>query len=89
MPNTYTPPIISVTFDMDYGFRLMATSHGRAEIAGERIFRAEPWPDIAWSHAVEADAERDAVTLRLYLTDCASGKRREVAATRARAWWED
>ncbi len=90
MSNTYIPPQISVSFDFDTGWQLMATSHSRTAIAGERIFRAEPWPQIRFCHDNEAGAERDAVTLRAYLAECASGKRAEKEdAPRARGWWED
>jgi len=89
MPNTYTPPIISIAYDMEEGcWQLFATSHGRTTIAGERIFRAEPWPDVRFRHPSEQEAERDAQTLRDYLDECASGKRKDVESV-AHGWWED
>ena len=61
-------PTISVLFDADIEqFRLYCTSHGHTAIAGQRIFRAPPHPDIQFSHDSQADAEADAATLRDYL----------------------
>lgn len=60
------PLAISVAFE-DGAHRLMATSYGRTSRAGERLFRAQPWPDIQFSHATAADAEADAATLTTYL----------------------
>lgn len=89
MASAYTPPEISVAYDMETDSHiLMATSHARTAIVGPRIFRAEPWPAVKFSHATQESAERDAATLRGYLEECASGKRRE-KEQRARAWWED
>ncbi len=88
---TYTPPIISVTYDADEGQHvLMATNHGRTSTAGERILRAEPWPEIQFKHDSAETAERDAATLRAYLDECSAGRRRdkEDEPTR-RGWWED
>ena len=48
-------------------FRIYVTSHGRKAEAGERIFRAKPWPDIQFCHDLKEDAETDAEQLRLYL----------------------
>lgn len=89
--NTYTPPDISVAFDMDECEHvLMATSHSRTSIAGERIFRAEPWPKIRFRHPTAEEAERDAATLRLYLKLYAKGKLRDKEhEPRRRGWWED
>ncbi len=88
MANTYTPPIISVAFDMDEGLHvLMATSHSHTAIAGERIFRAEPHPSIKFRHEREEDANRDAGVLRSYLEECATGKIKEGAPV-GRGWWQ-
>lgn len=86
MPRTYHPPDISVRSTLDGGFRLFASSYGRTEIAGERLFRAEPWPDVAWTHATRAEAEADAATLRSYLQACAEGKLKERESRRG--WWQ-
>lgn len=89
MANSYTPPIISVSFDMDdMTYRLMATSVGGTAIAGERIFRGEPWPAIKWSHPDEQGAEKDAGVLRAYLEECATGKTKD-SGPRAKGYWED
>ena len=78
----YVPPIITVAHDFDEGvYVLMATSHHSTEPAGERLFRAEPWPRIRFSHTSEQAAEKDASVLRAYLADCASGKRKDKAPT--------
>ncbi len=88
MANSYTPPIISVAFNMDEGqYQPMATSHSHTAIAGERIFRGEPWPSVRWSHADGAAAEKDAAVLREYLEECASGKQKE-SGPRAKGWWQ-
>ncbi len=48
-------------------FVLMASSHGHTAIAGPRILRAAPHPDIQWSHPDRDSAEKDAVKLSAYL----------------------
>lgn len=74
--NTYTPPAISVALDLDSGQHVIMAEGiiGGPAVAGERLLRAEPWPKVQWRHDNEADAERDAATLRTYLAACASGK---------------
>lgn len=90
MSTTYRPPEITVAYDMDSDrFQLMATNHQRTAIAGPRIFRAEPWPEVAFSHATQEAAERDAATLRSYLDDCASGKRKDRSGSTKKGWWQD
>jgi len=88
--NTYTPPTITVIFDLDEDAHvLMATGRGGTVIAGERILRAEPWPSVKFRHDAAESAEADAATLRAYLAECASGKRVEKEdGPRARGWWE-
>jgi hypothetical protein len=87
----YVPPVISISHDEETGeYTLMAENFGRAATVGPRIFRAEPWPAVKAVHTDAAGAERDAETLRDYLADCASGKRRESAAKPTRrGWWQD
>lgn len=81
MATAYTPPAISVTYDMETDEHvLMATNYGRAATAGERLFRAEPHPRIKFRHATADAAEADAETLRVYLEECATGKRKEAPA---------
>lgn len=84
-------PVISVEQDLDSGeFSLVATSYGQTMPCGPRLFRASPFPAIAFSHTSQESADRDAATLRQYLEDCASGKRKEKAAEQGRrGWWED
>lgn len=66
----YTPPAITVQFDLDSDeFVLMATSHARTQPAGERLFRAQPWPSVSWRHTSQESAEADAATLRAYLAN--------------------
>lgn len=84
----YTPPTISVSFDADTEtYELMATNHNRTAPVGERIFRAEPWPDIKFRHTDKAAATHDAQVLREYLEECASGKRKGGAPV-GRGWWQ-
>lgn len=49
------------------GYALFATGIGGKAIAGPRIFRAPPHPDIQFSHPDKASAEIDAEKLRKYL----------------------
>lgn len=86
----YTPPAIHVEFDLETEAHvLMATNHGRTATAGERLFRGEPWPKVRFSHETEAAALRDAATLRAYLAECASGKRKEAVAAIGADYWQD
>lgn len=74
----FTPPTISVISDLDTGsFDLYASSYGQTMPCGPRLFRASPFPAIAFSHTNQEDAEKDAATLRAYLEDCASGRRKD------------
>ncbi len=67
-------------------FRLMCDDGRMSPTpAGARLFRAEPWPEIAFAHETAEAAENDARKLRAYLaalpTAKASKKRtRESAA---------
>lgn len=70
MSAIYAPPVITVQFDLDSDeFVLMATSHARTQPAGERLFRAQPWPAVSWRHATAEAAERDAEAVRKYLAN--------------------
>lgn len=61
-------PIISVRFDFDSGeYVLYATSYGITAPAGCRLARGGELPSVAFRHAFEADAERDAKALQEYL----------------------
>lgn len=83
----WTPPQITVE-PLANQFAICATNHGRMALAGERIFRAEPWPRIKFLHDDRATADADATTLRIYLNECATGKRKDTPQTR-RGWWQD
>jgi hypothetical protein len=49
---------------------LMVSSRiGPPDIAGPRILRSAPHPDIQWRHATEAGALADAATLQRYLEE--------------------
>lgn len=93
-------PTISVSEDLETSaFVLMATSYSKTEPAGPRLFRGGEIPDIAFVHATEAEANRDAALLQDYLNNL--GKQRKgkrgaeeevVAATEvdlSGAWWND
>lgn len=59
---------ITIQESFDTGeFHLYATSHSRTSIAGERLFRGYPRPDIKFRHATREAAEIDAATLQTYL----------------------
>ena len=61
-------PTITVSQDMDSGlFELYATSYGRTVVAGPRLFRAPPHPDIRWQHDTAEEAATAAATLTRYL----------------------
>ena len=69
------PVIISTSYGLDAGqWQLFATSYSRTEPAGPRLFRAAPWPEIAFTHDDEAAANKDAAKLREYL-DAIAAKR--------------
>lgn len=67
----------------------MATSYTKTELAGPRLFRAAPHPDIKFTHDSQADALKDAEKLRVYLDQCASGKIKDSKETSVRGWWEE
>jgi hypothetical protein len=50
----------------DLCFRIYCESHGRVAIAGPRILRGGPWPEVQWAHETQAEAEKDAEKLRQY-----------------------
>jgi len=67
-------PAISTAFDADTEeFVIMATSYGRSAVAGPRILRAPPHPDIAYRHKTEDGANRDAAKLRAYFEGLGKG----------------
>lgn len=66
---------ISVAYDLDEGLHVLyATSYGRTNVAGPRLFRAPPWPEIAFAHATQEQAEADAAKLRAYLESLVAKK---------------
>lgn len=96
MSAIYTPPQITVAFDADEDyFVLMATSYGRTSPAGERLFRAQPWPDISFRHFTQESAETAAATLRAYLANPPKRTRKtseeaEIPSHAAqKGWWQD
>jgi hypothetical protein len=57
-------PVLSVAFSPeDLCFRIYC---GRVAIAGPRILRGYPHPDIQWAHETQEAAEKDAEKLRGY-----------------------
>lgn len=78
-------PLISVLFDADRElWTLYATSHGHTAVAGPRIFRAPPHPDIQFAHDTQEAATRDAATLRDYLAGLPQKKMTKKAAQKNR-----
>jgi hypothetical protein len=70
-------PTISTALDLDDGlWHIEATSYGRTQPAGPRLFRAQPWPDIQFQHDTQEAAERDAAKLRAYLEGATKGPSR-------------
>jgi hypothetical protein len=67
---------ITVEYDCDSDQYVLMVSDGRLRPApaGARLFRAEPWPVIQFSHATKEAAERDATTLRKYLAGMTTKK---------------
>lgn len=83
-----TPPRITIEYDLDSDrWSLMATSYSRTTPAGPRLFRAPPWPAIAFEHADEAAAQKDARTLQNYLDGVYA--RRGPSRAKVRAMGED
>lgn len=75
-------PVISVQFDLDTEEHVLyATSHGRTEVAGPRILRAPPHPDIKWRHATQTAASHDAGLLQRYLDGVNSKVRKRAQRT--------
>lgn len=69
-------PTITVQQETDE-YVLMVTSYLRTNVAGERLFRAQPHPDIKFRHATLAAAEKDAATLTAYLLDPPKRRRKK------------
>jgi hypothetical protein len=64
----------SVAFSPDdMCFRIYCESHGRTAIAGPRILRGGPWPDVQWAHETQEAAEADAKKLRAYFEGLGRG----------------
>ncbi len=86
MPET---PTISVQqFKGGSLFILCATSYGRTEVAGPRLFRAAPHPDIEWSHLDEPTAQIHAKRLTDYLVSLPSARKTKKKST-ARSAFEE
>lgn len=67
---------ITIHLDFDTGrYELWCHTPGMSEMpAGERLFKAPPYPDIRFNHDNQQDAERDAALLRKYLAEVAGRK---------------
>lgn len=92
MSNSYRLPQITTAEDESGDWVLIAHGHGAPAVCGERILRAEPWPEppIRWSTPTEQEAEAEAGRLRAYLGLYTGGKLKDVEnAPRRRGWWED
>lgn len=65
---------------------LMCSSRGMGPtVAGPRLFRGQPWPDVQWVHLDSESAEKDAATLRAYLAECAG--RKKASKAKERGMW--
>lgn len=65
-----TAPHITVIYDLESEAHVLhATSYGQTMPAGPRLFRAPPWPDIAFEHSTAEAASHDAALLQRYLDD--------------------
>lgn len=74
MKGTAEIPMISVVENEDSGlFTLYAHSYGSLVVAGPRLFRAPPHPDISFQHLSKSGAETDAGKLRAYLEAARKG----------------
>ncbi len=61
------PIMISVKLDEQLKFRLYCTKIGYTMPAGERLFRAKPYPEVKFVHDSEEAAQADAYKLQKYL----------------------
>jgi len=67
-------PTLSITYDMESAhYVIMAESHGRSAVAGPRILRAPPHPDVQWRHDTQEAAEADVQKLRQYFDGLGRG----------------
>jgi hypothetical protein len=70
---------LSTAFSMDdMCWRIYCESHGRVAIAGPRILRGGPHPDVAWSHETQEQAEADAKKLRAYFEGMPAARKTKV-----------
>lgn len=60
---------LQIGIEYDDGQFVLVASDGRMRpmVAGPRLFRAPPHPDVKFQHETMAEAERDAATIRAYL----------------------
>ncbi len=67
---------IFVEFDLDDEKFVLMCDDGRMKptVAGQRLFRAPPHPEIEFRHATMETAEADARKLRTYLAQLTSKK---------------
>lgn len=64
-----TAPIITPCLEDSGLFRLYARTRFGLDVAGPRLFRAPPFPEVAWESDTEDEANAQARTLQLYLND--------------------
>lgn len=58
---------LSTQFDLDTGlYHIMCESHGRTAVAGPRILRGGPHPEVIWSADTEEELGPSIKALRAY-----------------------
>jgi len=76
-------PIIGVELDIDTEeYTLTVTSYGFTSPAGQRLFKAPPYPDIQFKHSTRDAAQTDAVKLQKYIDE--KWPKREMSKSKAR-----
>lgn len=59
---------------------IMCRSHGYEEVAGPRLFRSPPWPEIKFEHETEEAAMNDLNVLRKYWEGLPQQKKKKSTA---------
>lgn len=65
------------------GYELLASSYSVTNPAGERLFRAPPYPAIRFQHDDRQEAERDRDILQRYLDAPSKGRKQKRGAEEA------
>lgn len=78
---TTTPQILPVLSDSG-DWLLYAQTRFGLTIAGPRLFRAPPFPEVAWRSATEEEATKQARTLQQYLDSVYAKRTPSKAAVR-------